>query len=287
MKKNSRTKETSQLEETETREKDRLQREEKQEEGKGKILDSLAGSVDEVEEALEDSAEELSETAAFDPAAPMMKNRRTFFAAGVIIILLAIVGLVSTVQFIVGTTRDILNQTSLKNEFAEFLKPMALIDSPAFDSAENVPSSVVISASIWRIILSGNTDKYESDSSNMTVSEIDVESAASALFGYGVNVEHQTVNSGATIFEYSSSTKSYKVPLNAYNSTYWPRVSKISSVGDTFTLVVEYMPPIMGVGENAIPEPSKSMIYTVSRTASSMTLRSIQYPPTEDSEIKE
>lgn len=266
MKKNTKAKDTQTVKEEAVKE-----------EKSGKILDSLAGSVDEIEEELEKENGEEDSEAAFDPAAPVMKNRRTFFAAGIIIILLAVVGLVSTVQFAVTTVKDMVNQTSLKNEFAEFINPMAIIDAPAFDSIENIPSSVVISASIWRILLSGNTDKYENNGINMTISEIDVESAAAALFGYSVNVEHQTVTAGSSYFEYNSSSKSYNVPLNADNNTYWPRVSEISSVGDTFTLVVEYMPPMMGVGESAVPEPSKTMIYTVSRTASSMTLRSIQY----------
>lgn len=252
------------------------------EEKSGKILDSLAGSVDEVEEELEMEEADDETEAVFDPAAPMMKNRKTFFIAGIIIILLSVVGLVTTVRFTVNAVKDLLNQSSLKNDFAEFLNPMTIIDSPAFDSTENIPPSVVISASIWRILLSGNTDKYESTETNMTISEIDVESAAAALFGYSVTVEHQTVTAGSSYFEYNASSKSYNVPTNADNNTYWPRVREMSNVGDTFTVVVEYMPPIMGVGDTAIPDPAKSMIYTVSRTASSMTLKSIQYP--EDNE---
>lgn len=252
------------------------------EEKSGKILDSLAGSVDEVEEELEREEADDETEAVFDPAAPMMKNRKTFFIAGIIIILLSVVGLVTTVRFTVNAVKDLLNQSSLKNDFAEFLNPMTIIDSPAFDSTENIPPSVVISASIWRILLSGNTDKYESTETNMTISEIDVESAAAALFGYSVTVEHQTVTAGSSYFEYNASSKSYNVPTNADNNTYWPRVREMSNVGDTFTVVVEYMPPIMGVGDTAIPDPAKSMIYTVSRTASSMTLKSIQYP--EDNE---
>lgn len=255
------------------------------EEKSGKILDSLAGSVDEVEEELEREEGDEETEPTFDPAAPIMKNRKTFFAVGIIIILLSIVGLITTVRFAVTSIKDILNQTSLKNDFAEFINPMTIIDAPAFDSVESIPPSVVISASIWRILLSGNTDKYESTETNITISEIDVESAAAALFGYNVTVEHQTVTAGSSYFEYNSSSKSYNVPTDADNNTYWPQISEISSVGDTFTVVVQYMPPIMGVGENAIPDPIKSMIYTVSRTASSMTLKSIQYP--EDTDIIE
>lgn len=247
-----------------------------QEENAGKILDSLAGNVDEVEKELEGEQETESAAASFDHTAPVMKNRRTFFAVGLIIVILAVVGLVNTVKFAANTINDIANQTALKNEFAEFIYPLVLIDSPSFDSTENIPSSVVINAALWRIVIYGNTEKYENDGAYMTVSEIDVESSAVAIFGTSVKIEHQTITSGIDTFEYSPSMKSYLVPVSLDKKTYWPKVSRISSVGETFTLTVDYMPPIMGVG-NEESEMIKQMIYTVSRNASAKTVKSIQY----------
>ena len=244
------------------------------------VLDSLEGSVDEVEKELDEQEEEAeAEEAAFDPAAPMMKNRKTLFALGVITIVLAVVGLITTVRFCIGMVSDIVNQTALKNEFAVFLYPMVITDGPAFEAAENAPTSVIINAAIWRIIMNGDTDKYESDGMNMTVSEIDVESSASALFGFGINLEHQTVGVGNNVFEYNAAAKSYLVPLDPNYNTYWPRVSEISNVGELFTVTVEYMPPSMFAtkGMDYEQEPDKIMVYTVSRTASSMTIQSLRY----------
>ncbi|MCH5200931.1 MAG: hypothetical protein J1F60_08210 [Oscillospiraceae bacterium] len=247
-----------------------------------KVLDSLEGSVTDVEEELEESEEpeeKEGEEAAFDPSAPMLKNRRFFFAVGVITIALAIVGLVTTVRFCISLIGDIANQTALKNEFAVFLYPMVITDGPAFDSVADAPDSVVINAAIWRIIMNGDTEKYENDGTNMTVSQIDVESSVTALFGYGANVEHQTVGVGSNVFEYNAASKSYFVPLDPNYNTYWPRVSEISSVGELFTVTVEYMPPSMFAteGMDYQLEPDKVMVYTVSRTASSMTINSLRY----------
>ena len=244
-----------------------------------RVLDSLEGSVDEVEEELEEQEEAEGEEAVFDPAAHMMKNRKTLFAVGVVVIALAIVGLVTTVKFAAGVISDIVNQTALKNEFAAFLYPMVITDGPAFDSTENTPSSVIINAAIWRIIMNGDTDKYESDGTYMTVSEIDVESSAAALLGYGINIEHQTVGFGNNVFEYKPSSKSYLVPLDPNYNTYWPRVTEISNVGELFTVTVEYMPPYMFATEGMAYElePDKVMVYTVSRTASAMTIQSLRY----------
>lgn len=244
----------------------------------GKILESLQGSVDDVEQE-EESIEQLDGGEFFDPAAPMMKNKKTFFVIGIIIIALAAVGLVNTVKFTVSAVQNIANQTSLKNEFAAFIYPAVIIDCPSFDAAENAPPSAVINAAVWRIILSGNTDRYENDGGYMTISEIDVESSAVALFGYGVTIEHQTVGNGENAFEYSASNRSYSVPLETERITYWPRIRDISNVGELFTLTVEYMAPIMGMPGEAEEEQEaqKVMVYTVSRTAASMTVNSVAY----------
>lgn len=243
------------------------------------VLDSLEGSVDEVEEELEQAEETEGEEAAFDLSAPTLKNRKVFFAVGIIIIVLAIVGLITTVRFGIGVVNDIANQTALKNEFAVFLYPMVITDGPAFEAPENAPTSVVINAAIWRIIMNGDTDKYENDGNSMTVSEIDVESSVAALFGYGVNIEHQTVGVGNNVFEYNAATKSYLVPVDPNYNTYWPRVSEISNVGELFTVTVEYMPPSMFAteGMDYQLDPDKVMVYTVSRTAAAMSIQSLRY----------
>lgn len=247
-----------------------------------RVLESLEGSIAEVENEI---AEEEQEDSSFDPYAPVAKNRRLFFVIGLITAVLAVVGLVTVIKGAVGMVEDMVNQTALKEEFAAFLYPVVITDAPAFENTENAPPSAVINAAIWRIIMSGNTDKYENDGLYMTVSEIDVESAAVSLFGHGVPIQHQTVGVGSTVFSYNEETKSYLVPVRPNYNSYWPRVSEISNVGELFTVTVEYMPPSMYVAEGLeyTQTPDKTMIYTVSRTASSMTVNSISYGSNDNS----
>lgn len=252
----------------------------------GKVLDSLEGSVEDVEEEpAADGENETEET--FDSSVPTIKNSKLMFVIGILIIAMTVVGLFTTVKAAIELGDRLIHQTDLKEDFAEFLYPVVVTDTPAFANVEEAPSSIIISAAIWRIILSGNTDKYVNDGSSMTVSEIDVESAAAALFGFGAPVQHQSVGFGETAFTYDSSAKSYIVPLNLAPANYWPRVSEMSNVGELFTLKVEYMSPIMAVGGIDLDSEvaNKTMIYTVSRTASSMTVVSVNYD--ENSDIKE
>lgn len=241
------------------------------------ILDSLEGSVADLEKAAEEGEEEAEKP--FDPAAPTMKNRRLFFVVGLVIIALALVGLYTTVTSAVGTISDIANKTALKSEFADFVYPFVVTDSPAFESIADAPPSVIVNTAIWKIIMSGNTEKYENDGTNMTVSQIDVESSAASLYGYSVTVEHQTVGVGDSTFTYNEESKSYTVPMDPNYNTYWPRVGEVSNVGETYTVTVEYMPPQMYAmeGMNIGSDPDKTMVFTIVRTASSMTIQSVAY----------
>lgn len=273
MSKNSRTKAIRAAKEAQEANSPRDEREIKS----GKVLDSLEGSVEEVEEEIAESEGEAE--AAFDSAAPTLKNSKIMFVVGILIIVMSVVGIVTTVKSAVEFGERLINQTALKDEFAVFLYPVVATDTPAFATVEEAPPSIIINAAIWRIVLNGNTDKYENDGAYMTVSEIDVESAAAALFGFGVPIEHQTVGFGESAFTYDEATKSYTVPMNISPSIYWPRIGEMSNVGELFTLKVEYMYPIMAVGGVDLDKevPQKTMIYTVSRTASSMTVISIAY----------
>lgn len=273
MSKNSRTKAIRAAKEAQEANSPRDEREIKS----GKVLDSLEGSVEEVEEEIAESEGEAE--AAFDSAAPTLKNSKIMFVVGILIIVMSVVGLVTTVKSAVEFGERLINQTALKDEFAVFLYPVVATDTPAFATVEEAPPSIIINAAIWRIVLNGNTDKYENDGAYMTVSEIDVESAAAALFGFGVPIEHQTVGFGESAFTYDEAAKSYTVPMNISPSIYWPRIGEMSNVGELFTLKVEYMYPIMAVGGVDLDKevPQKTMIYTVSRTASSMTVISIAY----------
>ncbi len=247
----------------------------------GKVLDSLEGSVEDVEEIEEEHPEqpEGENEESFNGTGPTIKHSKLMFAVGILIIIMTVVGLVTTVRTAVSLGDRLVNQTALKEEFAEFLYPVVVTDTPAFATVEEAPSSIIINAAIWRIILNGNIDKYENDGSSMTVSEIDVESSAAALFGSAANIEHQSVGFGESAFTYNSSSKSYNVPMDISPTNYWPRVKKMSNLGETFTLEVEYMLPIMGVGGIDLSKEtgSKVMIYTVSRTSTSMTIQSVSY----------
>ncbi len=247
------------------------------------ILSSLAGALDEDYSEIEEvmSPQQPSETT----KTKYPVSQKIFFCVGVFILAMAIVGIVSTVNFTANFIGEIADQTSLKNEFAVFVYPVVASDPPAFENIEDLPSSTIINCSIWQIVLSGNTENYEIvDEYFMSVPEIDVEAAAASLFGYGFVMEHQTVGFGNTVFEYVADTKSYTVPINPALNSYSPRITELSNVGELYTVTVEYMPPsaLAIAGIETENDPDKTMIYTISKSKGKMTINSIRHTVAED-----
>lgn len=246
-----------------------------------KVLSSLVGSLEDIEDALEGDAsdvETVAEAPVTEYAQPMIKKRKTMFVVGLLVIAMAIVGVVSTVRAAVDTASDFFNQTALKNEFAEFVYPLVITDTPAFEKVADIPASVVVTASVWNLILNYDTSKYPTDTGIMTVSEIDIENSAASLFGQSVTVEHQTVGSIETMFEYNEAEKSYYIPAEPIVNAFTPRVSAVSNEGELYTVTVEYMSPSMFTFDEDHEEtPSKTVIYTISRSAATMTVQSVKY----------
>ena len=120
------------------------------------ILSSLAGALDEDYSEIEEvmSPQQPSETT----KTKYPVSQKIFFCVGVFILAMAIVGIVSTVNFTANFIGEIADQTSLKNEFAVFVYPVVASDPPAFENIEDLPSSTIINCSIWQIVLSGNTE---------------------------------------------------------------------------------------------------------------------------------
>lgn len=240
-----------------------------------KILSSLVGSVDELEtDITEPEQEEAPEQEAPTP----LKRRKAYFITGVAILLLAAVGLATTIRSAIGLVNDLFSQSAIKEEFAAFVYPFVITDTPSFESLEDVPASTVVTVSIWNIILNSDLSKYPTDTGIMSVPEIDVESSAVSLFGHGIDVAHQTVGSVEAMFEYNEALKTYYVPAAPMVMTYSPRIASVSNEGELFTVAVEYLQPSMPTFNEQKEEiAEKVVIYTISRTANQKTVKSVKY----------
>ncbi|MBO6230253.1 MAG: hypothetical protein J6O50_06775 [Ruminiclostridium sp.] len=227
-------------------------------------------------EAPEPAAENEAET---ETEAEPERPNKFYLIFAVFVIIMSVIGIISTVNFTANTISDIANRTDLKNELALFLYPVVCVDPPDCDSADELPSTIIVESAIWRIILTGDNTNYEKlYNTYMYVPAIDVEYSVRSIFGNSVKIEHQTVGTMDITFTYVEDMNSYLVPINPHYTAYSPRVTDVSNVGELYTVTVEYIPPSALAVEGIEFEvgAQKTMVYTLSKSKSSTTLHSIK-----------
>ncbi len=233
----------------------------------------LAGEPEDMSE--ENEPQDSDGEAAEEPARP----NRFYLVFAVFVIIMSVIGIISTVNFCAGIVSDIANRTELKNEIALFLYPVVSVDPPDCDKVEELPSTIIIESAIWRIILTGDNTNYEKlYNTYMYVPAIDVEFSVRSIFGSSVSIVHQTVGTMDMSFTYIESTNSYLVPINPHYTAYSPRITELKNVGELYTVTVEYIPPSALAVEGIEFETTaaKTMVYTLSKSKNSTVLHSIK-----------
>lgn len=237
-----------------------------------------------LDESKEDMAEFTEELAVPDEPAsnPEGLKRKLYFVFGIVISLLAVVGLYSTVIFAKDAIRNFADNTQQKNEFARFVYPIVICDPAPFNQTVKLRSETLITAAIWDIILYEDKSKYEADFDMIIVPELDVEQHGTKLFGTGLSFEHQSIIGVDIQFYYDESIKSYRIPSNPKYFTYSPYIEDITRVGERYTLTVGYVSPTpawLTLTSDDEPEPDKYVEYVVSKRGNEMTLVAIQESP--------
>lgn len=236
-------------------------------------------------EALDESRDELAEFTGEQsvPDAPIVNpegmKRKLYFLFGIVITLLAIVGLISTVNFLISAVKDFADNTQQKNEFAKFVYPIVICDPAPFDKTIRLHSDTMVTAALWDIILYEDKSKYDANFDMIIIPEVDVEQHGTKLFGTGLSFEHQSILGADVQFYYDESIKSYRVPANPKYFTYSPYIEEISRVGERYTLTVGYVSPTpawLTLTSDDEPEPEKYVEYVVSKRGGDMTLVAIQ-----------
>lgn len=238
------------------------------------------------DDALDENKDEMAELVSPEPEIEMPvessghdRKKKLYFVSGVIIMILAIIGLISVISFSVDKIKAFADNTQQKNEFAKFIYPIVICDPAPFDQTVKLRSDTVITAAIWDIILYEDKTKYESDFDYIIVPEVDIEQHAAKLFGSGLTIEHTSILNGDVQFYYEENIKSYRIPSNPKYFTYSPYIEDISRVGERYTLTVGYVSPTpawLTLTSDDSPEPEKYVEYVVSKRGNDYTLVAIQ-----------
>lgn len=220
-------------------------------------------------------------------AARKRKKNKLAFPVGVIAIILAIIGLVTVVNFSIDTVKNLTDRTADKKKYEEMLKPVVMFDPDPFDDLTQADVSQLLNSAVWALLMSEDgAGKYpysESEPFGFVVPQADIEKYFVNLFGTEIDIAsmHSSIDMSDYDITYDAALKSYILPITGVESAYTPKVYTIEEQGSSLILSVGYIGNNAWVqvadGSYAAPEPDKYMKITLrERSGNLMYVSSIQ-----------
>lgn len=206
-------------------------------------------------------------------------KKRLSSLLGALLIFFTIVGMVSSVTTVVKFTKNLIENTSQKEKYEDFLMPIVMLDPVYFDSASKAGQPFLIQSSLWYLIYNKGVNYYATDDiGNIMIPASDAEVAAGTLFGSGIELLHQSVGDITNLTTYTEDTSSYHLPLATGLNCYTPLVDRISKSGDTITLTVGYIQPSPNWGDKSesFTVPDKFAYYILKESDGNLTLVAIK-----------
>lgn len=251
---------------------------------KGRLIAALEQILDENPDVISDERSEKTEDDEIDVSVAKKSSgrfkRHLYATCGVILSILAVIGLVSTVKFGLEHFRSFTAGEDKKDNFSEVIYPAVVMDIESFTSPSDLSSEQIISAALWSLVMSDDDmEKYEQTFDVISVPAIDVEAYAAKLFGEGLpEITHTTVGSGELKFYYNEETKSYNVPVNPIIFTYTPDITSVSKADGEYMVIVDYikeLPSWMKNNNDTDKEVSKTVEFKLHENDGSYTISSM------------
>jgi hypothetical protein len=205
-------------------------------------------------------------------------RKRAVFVIGLIVLILAIVGIISTVAFANNLIHGFADNTEQKQEFEKFIYPVVICDPPPFDAAVKMRTETQLTAAIWDIIIFEDKSAFERDFDYIIVPELTVEQHAVKLFGSGIKPEHKSITNADISFYYNADAHTYRIPDSPRYFSYSPKIESITHTGSRYTLLVGYMSPTpawYAVNGEENNEPEKYAEYVIEIAGGKMRIASI------------
>jgi len=206
----------------------------------------------------------MSETA-------VKKHKRTHrwaFPVGLIIVLLAVVGLVFLIVCGVKGISKAFDNSEEIEKYNKMLRPVVMNDPAPFDDVKSASGNQLVEIAIWSVLMDELTpQKYEYNDDGMVIPAEDIEKAFHGLFGSDTKITHATIEGYGYTFTYDSEANNYIIPLTGVIPIYTPRVVEISKKGSAVILTVgllagnEWAQAVNG--DMVAPEPDKFIKVTL------------------------
>ncbi len=199
-------------------------------------------------EAFDESAEEIAEMKA-EPipqpgeesgAKPRSLSRNSYFIAGVLVFVLALVGLITVASGIAKAAGMFFGGGSLKNQLQQALYPVAVVDVPAFNEPAELTADGALSAAIVDILMHDDLSGYTETFDMIAVPAEDILERGRQMFGVDVQTKLSTLHAAGESFVYDETTGCYNVPTAPMIFSYSPEIQNVKRSGDTYEVTVVY-----------------------------------------------
>ena len=201
------------------------------------------------------------------------KKNRLAFPVGIIAGILAIVGLITTVNFAIDTVKKFTDKTFEKAEYEKMLEPVVMFDPDPFDDLTQADVSQLLNCAVWNLLMSEESDSKYSYSQGsvfgLEVPQSDIEASFNKLFGNEIDIAslHSSIDMSEYEITYNAASQSYILPITGVESAYTPKVYEIENQGSSKILSVGYINNLAWAqiegDELAAPEPDKYMKITL------------------------
>lgn len=240
-----------------------------------RLQDALEEDVDEIE--MLTALPALTDGKEMTLTKKQRNHRRLYFCVGVFFFLLAAVGLISIAGRSWQGVSAFTKNTSQKDEFADFIAPLVVMDIPDFTDSAELDSDQMVTAAIWRFIMQGDFSRYQQTLGVVTVPALDIDTYAAQLFGSDLTLSHKTLGQGNLRFYFSEDTNSYNIPTTPAFFSYQPVVETLQKSGDLYTLTVAYQQETPSWQADQTMAPiAKRVTYVVEETKDQKRIVSVQ-----------
>lgn len=208
------------------------------------------------------------------------KKKKAPFIAGVLILVLAVVGVVSIVDKCIdafGGSNDVNTEYA---EYAEFLTWVVGVDPDPFSDITKANKESLRNIAVCAL-LSDNvkTGEYEVGENGLLVPAADVEAQYTAMFGAENPIAHGTVVGYGYQFDYDQSKNVYNVPLSGATPPFAVRIESVEKSGGVIQLRVGYVGTgkieVLPDGSIGSAEPDKYADITLKKTDTGYNLISL------------
>ena len=211
-----------------------------------------------------------------------LHRRRARQALGLLIAVLALVGIVTVVRAGVKGVATLFDDTQQKAEYEDRLEGLVLFDPLPFDGIENINDLTLREAAVWGCVYSiqetqGSFDNYNTDpdTEQLLLPSVDVDAYLAKLVGPSFKLTHKSFEMDDMTIEFDETTQCYKIPVTGSVGIFRATVTRLFKKDGLLHVTVGYIPTQSSddsILNNLSDTPTKYMDYLFSRQSGSWYL---------------